>query len=714
MATSRKVNTSKVNPFAPIFYLRIGDTDFTLQNSPEMGEYVISFSMNRSAEDMANDIVIRLFDRTALMIEWYILQGYKSVTFQYGMDESNLSKKFKANIKDYTISFLPSRAMVLELTLQLGELTDQHVDETSKTYKTNKPCEVVKMIAKEMGWKEGKITKTKPVTSLERFNRQGETAEDFIKQVLVPKAVSTSGQTNYTFYIDYDNTGSPCVFFLPKDESLETTDIKTYQIIIGGGDEGGTDVETVISFTPNYGGILQALASFNASSTNGLNMATPSGTGLGSSDELSPDEEIEIVDSLESNTGLIESTLNGVKVYRKKQTLSVYDGTSTTKCEVIDSLFGEQTASIMGETNAWYKVKTCNYVIGWVRKVDCSLHPPDASIDNVIQSNTDNSNSIGGSVGYRDVDIEVPTIDTLTNTLVKPYNKSSIKRRIGSSTFTDEDAGKVAEYLWTKMCALDNTAELVLRGDASFFIQAFVLVVVLTPDGYFHHSSGLYQVLEIVDDIEGGSYTTTLNLVKRTLIVNDDGSISPGQATGYMYATSQDSQGGMNTTGAGTSLEESNLRKVCDAYNGKKYSQSARTGPNSYDCSSLVNAVMGDMGISVNWSTTADCISKKGTWGTVIWESGKGQTLTADMLKSGYIGCYNQGGSGHTWIFLDETTIFHAAGKNKGVLYADLTEYYVKKLNSCNSGRAVVIAPPASSGSPVKNNNIKSSNYPDL
>lgn len=565
---------SKVNPNAPIFLLKIGDTDLTLQNSPEMGEYVISFSKTQSAEDTANDIKIRLFDKTALMVEWYIVQGYKRIEFQYGMDESNLSRRYVAHIKNYEPEFTGSGHIILTLDVQLGELGSLTNSEISKAYENNSPSAIVQQIAQEEGWKIGKIVTTQKVAFKESYLRQGQTAEDFIRETLIKDSVSLDGKTDYTFYLDFNTKGETCCYFLPKDSEVDYSNVKTYEFIIGSGNES----EIVISFTPNYDGVLQHL--------------------------------------------------------------------------------------------------------------------------------------LGGDSSTNTLSVETPGMSYLTNTIVGSYPNGGIKRRVGSSTYNDTEAGKVAEYLWTKMAVLDNTAQLVLRGDASFYIQAYIVIVVLTPDGYFHHSSGLYQVLTVSDDIEGGNYTTTLELVKRSMQVNADGTISPSDPVSSMY---KDNGGTSvsNSISPGASVDEQFLRRFCNAYNGCKYSQDYRTGTSSYDCSSVVNAILGDMGIKVPWSTTGIGIGYKDSWGTKIWESGKG-TLTVDMIKPGYIGLYNSGGAGHTWIFINNTTMFHAANPGDGVLYQDLTEYYVKQLNSKPSGRAVVWAPPTSTETPIKNNGIKSRNYPNL
>lgn len=578
----KTVNKSKVNPSAPVFLLKIGDTDFTLQNNELAGEYVISFSMNRSAEDMANDIKVRLFDQTAFIIEWYIVQGYKKITFRYGMDESNLSKEFVANIKDYELEFTGSGHLLLDLDLQLGEITDGASSEVCKEYKANTPSDVIYTLAKEEGWTIGKVVSTKPIPGQEYFLRESSTPQDFVINKLIPNAVSTTGKTDYTFYLDTDGMGKTIVYFMPKGDSLDFSNVKTYEIVIGGGGSGDdNDTEVVISFSPSYNGVLQAILGAN------------------------------------------------------------------------------------------------------------------------------------GDTANNNIAVDVPSLDSLTNNIVGAYNNDGIKRVIGSSSYTNGEAGRIAEYMWTKMSALDNTAQLVLRGDASFTVQAFVVIVVLTPEGFFHHSSGLYQVLEVSDDIEGGLYTTTLNLVKRTLVINEDGSINPGEPVSYKYKD----DGTIDTSNiafTGGSLQEQTLRSICDAYNGCKYSQQSRLGTSSYDCSSLVNVIMGDMGIPVNWSTTADGISKRKSWGSIVWESGSGKALTIDMIKPGYIGCYNSGGKGHTWIFMNSTTIFHASSPTKGVLYDDKTAYWVDTLNSKPSGRAVVWSPPPSSSTPIKNNGVKSRNNTNL
>ena len=153
------------------------------------------------------------------------------------------------------------------------------------------------------------------------------------------------------------------------------------------------------------------------------------------------------------------------------------------------------------------------------------------------------------------------------------------------------------------------------------------------------------------------------------LNVNEDGSITVRETSEVVFAQGVDmgtsaltgtSVNGGASLAAGGTINETALRAILDKYNGCKYSQSARTGPNSYACSSLVNVVMGDLGISVNWGTTAVGVQKvgNGEWGQVVWQKGQG-TLTASMIACGDVFVYNNGSSNHTGIFVNSEQMFH-------------------------------------------------------
>lgn len=421
------VNKSKVNPSSPIFYLKIGETEVTYSKTKYSTDNVMSFSMKLTSLDVASDIQIIIFDETSLLFEWEILKGYKDVKFKFGQDLANLSQLYSATITDYNLSFVAGGSQ-LTIDLILGGAGSTTSSEESKTY-TGTPSEIIREIAEEEGWKIGKIINCDPGTSQD-FNRTGQTAIDFIKEVLIPKAKSNHGSTNYTFFTSSDEEGNTVINFVPQEE-YSISNYAVYEMTVG------QDHEAVIEFTPTFTGLMYNL----------LGQAPPSASSAGTS--------------------------------------------STT-----------ESASGTGEYNE------AGEPVGGSNNTEANIN------DNQVNQNSQ-------------LGVSVPSIDTLTNNLVHAYsdNKSLI-RRIGTSSYKASEMGKMAEYLFSKSVMLSNSAELELRGDASIVPQSFVVMMVLTKDGYFHHSSGLYQVLEVSHDLDMGNFTTTLNMFRRGMQVAEDGTIT--------------------------------------------------------------------------------------------------------------------------------------------------------------------------------------------
>ena len=213
------VNYAKVNPCSPIFYLKIGETEVTQSNSVYGVENFISFSMKLTAIDVASDIEIIAYDDSALALEYEILKGYQNVKFQFGQDLNNMSKMYDAQITDYDLEFA---GLGVKLTIKLILGAVGATSEESKSY-TGTPSDIVKQIAEEEGWEIGTIVACRKNTK-DTFTRSGKTVSDFITQDLVPKAVSTTGETNYTFYTT-SNEGKTVVNFGPQRNGQTGKDI---------------------------------------------------------------------------------------------------------------------------------------------------------------------------------------------------------------------------------------------------------------------------------------------------------------------------------------------------------------------------------------------------------------------------------------------------------------------------------------------------------
>lgn len=462
------VNLAKVNPCSPIFYLKIGETEVTYSKSKYGVDNVMSFSMKLTAMDVASDIQIIIYDSTMFLFEYEILRGYTQVQFKFGQDLTNMSNLYTATITDYELEFTGGGEQ-LTISLLLGGSTVSSEESTSYE---GTPSEVVRQIAKEEGWKIGKIVDCDSSTS-KTYNRTGQSAIDFIKQTLIPEAKSTEGVTNYTFYTTSDGDGNTVINFEPMEGS-SVDKYMVYEMVIG------QDHEAVISFRPSFKGLMYTL--------------------LGSTPQTS--------EELQSN------------------------------------------------------------------------------------SNSTDNNQAG---------VSVLSVDELTNTLVSSYTTSkSIVKRVGSSSYNGTQMGKIAEFLFTKSVTLSNSAELEIRGDASIVPQSFVVIIVLTKDGYFHHSSGLYQVLEVSHDLDMGNFTTTLNMFRRGMNVGEDGSITllgPSESKFNPVVVNGVSTSSVASTGnlQGNFVSSQDIRTIFDdKYKGLPYRLGAK-GPNAYDCSGFCSSMLQDL-----------------------------------------------------------------------------------------------------------------------
>lgn len=56
------------------------------------------------------------------------------------------------------------------------------------------------------------------------------------------------------------------------------------------------------------------------------------------------------------------------------------------------------------------------------------------------------------------------------------------------------------------------TGHLTIVGDPTIELYDWIRIINVTDEGYLHHTSGVYQVMEIIDSIQGGNMITSLNL----------------------------------------------------------------------------------------------------------------------------------------------------------------------------------------------------------
>ncbi len=78
----------------------------------------------------------------------------------------------------------------------------------------------------------------------------------------------------------------------------------------------------------------------------------------------------------------------------------------------------------------------------------------------------------------------------------------------------EEQLQRMANYLWTKSKIHIYTASMEILGDPYLRCFNLITVIVRTPSGIPHHTSGVYQIMEINHSISGGKWTTSLELLR--------------------------------------------------------------------------------------------------------------------------------------------------------------------------------------------------------
>ena len=708
------VNKAKVNPCSPIVYLKIGDTEITLKNKPEQADSLISLSLTESALETYSDIVITLFDDTALVMEYELKRGYTRIEFRYGADETAMSSTRICHAVDYDIDF-EGGGVMLTINCSNGAITDS--DEKPKEYK-GKISDVVAQIFKDLQYEVGNIVETDDEPNETGYSNAGNDLCQLLNQ-LCQSAKSIDGDSGYTFYTK-DKDGKIYGYFEPL---LKQTcdDYSVYEFIIG------QEHENIISFKPEYKGLLQYMVGNQGSTSLDSSADTTSTTGTDSStidanasdytagakvDEKVNEGNTSTFDRVNMGNDFgatpsdgvddevtrpdltVKSPMQGKTIYSRGKVLNVYTGTNSNTCKKVAQLSNNQSAIIYSETAMWYYVKTQTGKLGWVKKLETTTIEPPTTQDEykeyVDNGRTQTGETSTDSSGYTQTNtpsnnsevlsklgLVAPGVDELTNVIIRPYDSGeAYKCRVGSSSYNPAELARIAEYMYTMASALQPTAQLELKGNAKIDTQCFVALVVLTKDKLFHHSSGLYQIIEVSHHIEMGSYTTTLNLLKRAMSIDEEGNIKLMDVNdGVLSQNLQNQLGANGTTGTtqplgnGTLPGTDQLKTYIDKYIGRPYVWGGGhgTGDESnlkgFDCSGFCSQVLYDMGLKKIGSTVNFMQCEP----VIPWDK--------SQIKPGDCMVYRTGGGGHVVMVVDQNTIAHAPKRGDVIKYADI-EYH--------------------------------------
>lgn len=138
-----------------------------------------------------------------------------------------------------------------------------------------------------------------------------------------------------------------------------------------------------------------------------------------------------------------------------------------------------------------------------------------------------------------------------------PYDYAGAVRKIGGSSYTMDEMKNIAAYMWYSHSTYPVTAELVVLGDPNLNAFDMVSIVMLNKDGLPHHSSGVYLIKEIEDDISAGLFQSKMTLFRNAMEVGIDASGGVNVTISSTYPSTTAGSGGAdgssNSGIAGTS-----------------------------------------------------------------------------------------------------------------------------------------------------------------
>lgn len=269
-------------PDTPFVEVEFGD--YRLGSSPPK-QKIQSFIYTRNKSDKGNFLELEVFDDKVIEIEEKIIENRENVLFRYGWNVQNVSDVLEGMVVNYS-STLFSESRTASLTIEIMSMAvKSFTKDRRKTYKNEdgepmKIHEIVEDIAEYEEWEIGKIVKTEKVIDFEQarsveeeeygvdvtshaqepseghvyskgekvFSQDGISSIKFIKDELIPNAVSVDGRGGYDLWFE-DKKNTPIINFAPISYNESAKEEYIYKL-------GGRN-SRVISFTHQNEGRVQ-------------------------------------------------------------------------------------------------------------------------------------------------------------------------------------------------------------------------------------------------------------------------------------------------------------------------------------------------------------------------------------------------------------------------------------------------------------------------
>jgi cell wall-associated NlpC family hydrolase len=226
-----------------------------------------------------------------------------------------------------------------------------------------------------------------------------------------------------------------------------------------------------------------------------------------------------------------------------------------------------------------------------------------------------NSNVISFTPEYQGMCVSDSTVksaysvDTVKNEMIEcsidnSYNSEKASGKImGLSSSSFKRLESKAFSMWSMYSSMKYGATLEILGDPTVKVGSYCYVMVYTKYGLPHHTSGIYYIKSADDSISGGTFITTLTLLKvGTSVSNVEAYVDGLDSTSSGSSNSGDTTGG---AGVASNADVENavlwaIKTANDDTHGYVYGASHGTEGSQYDCSSFVGWAFKHAGFNVS------------------------------------------------------------------------------------------------------------------
>lgn len=319
-------------------------------------------------------------------------------------------------------------------------------------------------------------------------------------------------------------------------------------------------------------------------------------------------------------------------------------------------LYFDDTANDKGKSTVYYKPNAYN-----VTQDTTSLELPYqfkygvGSNSTVINFEPD----FKGNLTDTKANISADMLDRVKNSIITvDFSSESAKNRptsgdagvdntlntftFAGSAYSKSELENIAATMWYSLADKPYTATLTIIGDPSIIPDQECSILYMLPNGVPHHSSGVYHITKVTDNISGGNYTTELALNRNALTVTADPNSNGINITVQKDELDSDDDNS-DDEGSGKA-SNGDVEKAVQWMigiandNSHGYSQASRWGPD-YDCSSLVISGYKKAGFNVGGATYTGNMRSVFTKAGFKWLPSPGDKPTG--LKRGDI-CLNE------------------------------------------------------------------------